>query len=78
MKTRHSTSQLTNLLTEVLSRHRECADIMVDRIRPIEADDGPNWEAELKPLPGKKISPDCKRVALAAITDLQQRFDLAE
>jgi hypothetical protein len=76
VKARRSVSELAGLLTEVLSRHAECADILVDRIRSIETDGGPNWEADLEPRKGKEISPDCRRVALAAIHDLQQRFDL--
>jgi hypothetical protein len=78
VKARRNVSELADLLTEVLSRHAECADIVIDQIRPIETDGGPTWEADLEPKKGKEIRPDCKRIALAAIHDLQQRFDLGD
>jgi hypothetical protein len=76
MKPQKTSTELLNLLTDALSRRAECADIIVGRIRPVQNGEISTWEADFEPLPGKSLSPDSKRVALAALHDFRERFDL--
>ena len=59
--------ELKAALTRALQGHPECQGIEVTELKPLDDSGGlANWDAEFEAAPGLTMSPECKRVLLAA------------
>jgi hypothetical protein len=72
-------AELVAALNKALQAHPECQGIKLSKLVPLENTEVglANWDVELVAEVGITMSPECKRVAIAAKHGVQKHFDLA-